>query len=290
MWHSCCQKNTHQWIKTAFFLNLWFAIIEVIWWILTNSVSILSDAIHDFGDSITLWLSRYFEKKSAEWPSIEYSYWKRRFSLLSSVINSCILLLWSIFIIKEAIERLISPEAVNAEWMILLAILWIAVNWYAVYRLQWGKWLNNESVRLHLMEDVIGRVAILIVSIILVFYDIPQLDTILWIWIAIYVIFHAIKILKSAISLFLQKSPINIDIKEIEANVLGIQWVLDIHHVHLWSLDGDKHVFTSHVLVDSCNLDNAVEIKKSILDSLHPYWFEHTTIELEFSKNDCSQQ
>jgi len=182
-----------------------------------------------------------------------------------------------------------SPEAVDAKWMIILAVLWILVNWYAVYRLKWGTWLNAQSVRLHLMEDVIGRVAILVVSIILLFYNIPQLDTLLWIWIAIYVIFHAVKILKSAVSLFLQKSPTGINSLVVKDAILKVQWVSDIHHVHLWSLDWDKHVFTAHVLVNSCDLDDAIKIKKEILDSLSHYWFEHTTVELEFSEDDCSQ-
>lgn len=289
MWSDCCKHESTKWIKTAFFLNAWFAIIEFVWGILTNSVSIMSDALHDLWDSIALWISWYLEKRSNEWPTTDYSYGKRRLSLLSSVVNGTILLLWSFFIIKEAIERLLQPEQVNAQWMLLLAILGIAVNGFAVYRLQWWKWLNAKSVRLHLLEDVIGWIAVLIVSIVLMFYNIPQLDTLLWVGIALYVIFHAFKILKSALHLFLQKVPLWVDPQIIKNDLYSIKGVEEVHHMHIRSLDGDSNVFTAHIRTTLCNTENTIKIKQKILKKLERYAFEHTTIEIEFSQEDCSQ-
>ena len=289
MWHACCWKKTSEWIKTAFYLNLWFTIIEIIGWLYTNSVSILSDAIHDAWDSIALWLSRFLEKKSEEWATAWYSYWKKRLSLLAWFINGIILIVWSVVMISESVKRLIVPEAVDAKWMIFLAILWVIVNGYAVYRLSNWKSLNEKSVRLHLLEDLFWRFAVLVVSIIMMFYDIPQLDTILWLGIAIYVIFHAVKMLISAWKLFLQKAPEEINTIEIKNNIQELSWVLSIHHMHIRSLDWEKHVFTAHIIIESKDQDKICEIKSWIITILKVYNFEHTTIEIEYNSSDCSQ-
>lgn len=160
--HSHSHHHGTKNISLAFFLNLGFCIIELIGGLLTNSVAILSDALHDFGDSVALGLAWVFQKKSEQKPDDKYTYGYRRFSLLSAIINSIILVAGSAFVLFESIKRIIEPAETNAKGMLLLAILGVAVNGVAILRLRKGGSVNERVVSLHLMEDVLGWVAVLI--------------------------------------------------------------------------------------------------------------------------------
>ena len=137
-------------IKTAFWLNFSFTIIEIIGGILTNSVAILSDAVHDLGDSISLGLAWHFQKISKKGRNKKYTYGYRRYSIIGALITSIIILISSIFILQQAFSRFSNPEEVNPEGMIYIAILGIIVNGAAVLRLKKGHSLNERVVMLHL--------------------------------------------------------------------------------------------------------------------------------------------
>ena len=177
-------------IAVAFFLNLAFTIIEFIGGFYTNSLAIMSDALHDLGDSLSLGLSWYFQKKSTKRANKKYSYGYKRFSLLGAVINSIVLVIGSVFIIKEAIPRIINPENADAKGMMWLAVLGIIVNGAAVLKLKKGTSINERVVSLHLLEDVLGWVVVLLASIVMQFWDVPVLDPVLSIAIAGFVLFN----------------------------------------------------------------------------------------------------
>ena len=152
-------------IKVAFFLNFGFAIIEIIGGFLTNSVAILSDAVHDLGDSLSLGLAWYFQKYSRKKSDSTYTYGYRRFSLVGALANSLVLIVGSILILTEAIPRIFNPQQAHPQGMMMLAVLGIAVNGVAMLRLRRGKSLNEKVVSLHLMEDVLGWIAVLVGAI-----------------------------------------------------------------------------------------------------------------------------
>lgn len=133
-------------LKIAFFLNLGFTILEVIGRFFVNSVAILSDALHDLGDSLSLGTSWYLNKKSQEGANEKYSFGYRRFSLLGALINSLVLIAGSVYVINEAVGRILSPEHSDAQGMIIFAIIGVTVNGYAVWRLSGGKILNEKVV------------------------------------------------------------------------------------------------------------------------------------------------
>lgn len=180
-------------IKVAFFLNLGFAIIEIIGGLFTNSLAILSDALHDLGDSLSLGLAWYFQKYSEKERDQKYTYGYQRFSLLGAYINTIILIIGSIFIIQKSVTRILHPEEVEALGMILLAILGILVNAAAVLKLQKGTSLNEKVVTLHLMEDILGWVVVLLGSILMYFIYLPIIDPILSLGISIYILYNAFK-------------------------------------------------------------------------------------------------
>lgn len=276
-------------LRLAFFLNLSFTIIEIAGGIWTNSLAILSDAIHDLGDSLSLGMAWYLETYARKDKDKKYSYGYRRYSLLSALINTIVLIVGSIFILSRAVTRLFNPEPVDAKGMILFAVLGIIVNGLAMLRLRGGKSLNARVVAWHLIEDVLGWVAVLIMSIVLLFTDLYILDPIFSILITCFVLYNVIKNLRKTLALFLQAVPENVDLEKIENRLLAIDNVCSSHHTHIWSMDGEHHVLTTHLVVEEdTSQDEVLCIKEDINQLSKEMDFLHTTVEIEYGDEKCS--
>lgn len=290
--HDHSHSHSHQIsnnIKIAFLLNLGFAILEIFGGLWTNSLAIISDAIHDLGDSFSLGLAWYLENKSHQNSDRIFSYGYRRLSLLAALINTLILSFGSLYVIFEAVPRIMNPEVSDAKGMILLAILGIAVNGLAMAKLFNKSSLNVSAVAWHLLEDILGWVAVLIVSIVLLFKDYYILDPILSILISAYILYNAIANLRKTIPLFLQAVPHNINIKKLEASIVALDRVESIHHTHAWSLDGEHHVLTTHVVVvEGTSRKEIQSIKNAIQSVARDLNFEHITLEIEYTNEYCS--
>ena len=286
--HHSHDHSSEKNLKVAFFLNLGFSILEIFGGLYVNSVAIVSDAIHDIGDSLSLGTAWYLDIKSKKNADKKYSYGYGRFSLLGALINSLVLITGSVFVIYEAIQRLITPESSDAAGMILFAILGIVINGYAAWKLSGGKSLNEKVISWHLLEDVLGWVAVLLVAIILQFKDIQYLDPALSLLITAYILWGVFGRLKETLNVFLQEVPKGIVIKDIESDLLKINHVHSLHHTHVWSLEGENHVFTTHLkLHEIKDLNELAEIKEAAKKVLNKYNFEHCTIEIELDEEKC---
>jgi cobalt-zinc-cadmium efflux system protein len=275
-------------IKVAFFLNFAFTILEIIGGLYVNSIAIISDAIHDLGDTISLGTSWYLEEKSHKKSNKKFSFGYKRFSLLGALINSIILIIGSLYVITEAVGRILEPEHTDAKGMIFFAVIGVLVNGYAAWKLSGGKTMNEKVASWHLVEDVLGWVAVLVVAIILNFKDIHYLDPALSLLITIYILWNVIIRLKQTLFIFLQGVPEELDINEIESKILNIDFVNSIHHMHIWSLEGEHNVFTAHIKIDdNSNLNNFKKVKSDVKDILKEYKFEHYTVEVEFNDENC---
>ncbi len=276
-------------LKLAFFLNFGFAVAEIIGGIYTNSVAIMADALHDLGDSASLALSGRLEKLSEKGGDEKYSYGYKRFSLLSALVGALILTVGSFVVISEAVKRLRNPQPTDARGMLIFAVFGIVINGFAAYRAGKGKTMNSRMIYWHLLEDAIGWVAVLIVSLVLLVKDIYILDPILSLLVSGFVLFNVAKNIKKTINLFLQGVPESIQIPEIEAEILKMEKVKDMHHTHIWSLDGEHHVLTTHIVL--C-LDSKKEDIRRIKDKIRKltklYDLAHTTVEFEYLDEDCS--
>ncbi|WP_200977508.1 cation diffusion facilitator family transporter [Echinicola sp. 20G] len=278
-------------IKLAFFLNLGFTILEFFGGLYVNSIAIISDALHDLGDSLSLGLSWYLARKSNKKATNTFTFGYKRFSLLGALINSLILLGGSIFVIREAILRIINPESSNAQGMLIFAIIGVAVNGYAAFKLSHGKTLNEKVISWHLIEDVLGWAAVLIAAIVMLFVDTPYIDPTLSLMITLFILWNVGKRLKETLMIFLQASPKEINKKEITSKILGFDHVASLHHVHIWSLDGEKHVFTAHVkLKEIKEFGELLKLKKQIGALLKEYPFSHHTIEVELPDEPCAME
>lgn len=282
--HHTAGKN----LKFAFFLNAAFTVFEIIGGIYVNSVAIVSDAVHDLGDTLSLGTSWYLQNKSTKAGNAKFSFGYKRFSLLGALINSLVLIGGSVYVITQAVQRLLHPEHSNAEGMLIFAIIGVAVNGFAAYKLSKGKSMNEKVVSWHLVEDVLGWVAVLIVAVILQFKDIHYLDPALSLLITSFILWNVFKRLKETLFIFLQGVPEEIDLDEIETKLSNLPNIASIHHTHIWSLEGTDHVFTTHIkLKNISRFQQLLDVKKEVKSVLQQYNFDHYTVETELDEETC---
>lgn len=278
-------------IAIAFFVNLGFALIELVGGLWTNSIAILSDAFHDFGDSLSLAVAWRLQKVSERKADASYSYGYKRFSLLGALFISAVLLVGSTVIIYECVGRLLDPQEPNAEGMLGLAVFGILANGFAALRLHRGGSLSERAVMLHMMEDVLGWVAVLVVSIVMLFVQVPILDPLLSIGISCWVLFNVYRNLKATFRVLLQHTPSDINTDKLEQELLALPEVSSIHDLHLWSLDGEHNISTLHVvLARPVPLEELVRLKTEIRRICAENGTEHATIEFESADETCAYE
>jgi len=275
-------------IKVAFFLNLFFTLFEIAGGFFTNSMAILSDAVHDLGDCLSLGMAWYFQKISRKRSDNSFSYGYKRFSLLGAIINSIVLTVGSIFILTEAIPRIFHPEKTQAAGMFFLAIVGVLVNGLAFFRLKKGSSLNEKVVSLHFLEDVLGWVAILVGAIIMYFFNVPLIDPVLSVGIAMFILFNVYKNIRQTLHIILQGIPVDIDVAELTEQLQQFKGIENVHDLHVWSVDGNYNVLTIHiVMVNSLDIQEITELKVKIRNSLKIKGIQHATIEFETRDEQC---
>lgn len=279
-------------LRRAFLLNLAFTIIEIIGGILTNSVAILSDAVHDLGDSLSLGLALGSERVARVRPATaRATYGYRRLTLLSSLINALVLTGGSVFILTQAIPRLWNPEAPHQLGMIGLAVLGVVVNGLAVVTTRRGKSLNERVVSLHLLEDVLGWLAVLIGAIVMRLTGWNWIDPLLAVGISGYILLSVVRRLREIVSLLLQGAPREVDVEGLEREIVATPAIESVHHLHVWSLDGEHHVLTVHAVLRDASDEAAYrEAKVDIREIATRHGFDHVTVELEFADEACAMR
>ena len=275
-------------LRLAFALNTAFAILEILGGVWTNSVAILSDAVHDLGDSVALGAAWFLEGYARKAGDRRFSYGYRRFSLLGAWTNTIVLVVGSVVVLTEAVPRLFTPEPPHAAGMLGFAVIGIAANGAAAWRLRGRESFNTRVAAWHLIEDVLGWVAVLVVSVTLLFVDLPILDPALSIAITTYILFNVLSNLRRTLMLFLQAVPEEIDLRELERRFGTLAHVRSTHHTHVWSMDGEHHVLTSHVVVDSqATRDDIARLRSDVAKLCEEYRFAHTTVEIEWDDEEC---
>jgi cobalt-zinc-cadmium efflux system protein len=275
-------------VRIAAFLNVAFTVLEIVGGFWTNSLAILSDALHDFGDSVALLVSWLFERGAKKSPDTSRTFGYQRLSLFSALFSASVLIGGAIIVLFQAIPRLFNPQIVNAFGMVGIAIVGIIFNGAGFLLLKKGESLNEKVLSWHLLEDVLGWVGILVGGIIIYFWDFYILDPILTIGLTVFILYNVTKNLKEAINILLQGVPKHINLEAVKHDITTIKGVIGIHDIHIWSLEGETDVFTAHVVLDNETLKKQPDqTKKAIKEILEKHHIEHSTIELE-SKYNCS--
>ncbi len=278
--------KTERNIFIAFILNLSFSVFEFIGGIITGSVAILSDAVHDIGDAASIGVSYFLEKKSKKQPDEKYTYGYVRFSVMGGLITTIILIFGSLAVIYNAVLRLFNPIEINYNGMIIFAVVGAAVNFFAAYFTKDGDSLNQRAVNLHMLEDVLGWLVVLAGAVIMRFTDLRIIDPIMSIGVAIFIFVNAIHNLKEVTDLFLEKIPDDISIDEIKEHITGIDGVKGVHHIHIRSIDGQHNYATMHIVADG----DYHRIKDSVREELREHGITHTTLELESEDEHCHEE
>ncbi len=285
--HNHSQGNEGS-ISIAFFLNLSFTLIELAGGIFTNSIAIVSDAVHDFGDSLSLGLAWYFQRLSKKGSTKRYSYGYKRFSLLGAIINSVVLVAGSAYILSEAVPRVFAPQETDASGMFILAIIGILINGAVVLRTRKARSINEKVVSLHLLEDVLGWAVVLVGSVVMHFTGLTVLDPILSAVIAAFVLFNVFRNIRQVLPILLQGTPAGIERERVAGAITALKEVRGVHDLHIWSLDEDYHVLTVHIaLTEALPARQSAELKDTIRALLKEEGVQHSTIEVEAPDEAC---
>ena len=270
-------------ILIAFVLNLLFSVFEFFGGAFTGSVAIVSDAVHDLGDAASIGISLLLEHKSKKQPDETHTYGYARYSVLGSVITTVILLLGSSAVILNAVKRIFNPVEINYNGMLVFAVIGAIVNLFAAWFTHKGESLNQKAVNLHMLEDVLGWLAVLVGAAVMKFTDFAVIDPLMSIAVAVFILINAVKNLKSVTDIFVEKTPANISVKEIEEHLCEIDGVINVHHSHVWSTDGYRNLATMHIVTDY----DHHEIKEKVRAELKEHGIDHCTLELEAVGEHC---
>jgi len=278
--------KTERNILIAFILNLAFSVFEILGGVFTGSAAIVSDAVHDAGDAVSIGMAYFLERKSKQKPDEKYTYGYARYSVLGGLVTTVILLLGSLQMVYNAVCRIIDPIKINYSGMILFAVLGVSVNFFAAFFTRDGDSINQKAVNLHMLEDVLGWAVILVGAVVMRFTDLSIIDPVISIGVSVFILANAVMNLKRSADVFLEKAPNDISVPEVKAHIMEIDGVLDVHHVHLWSIDGQNNFATMHVVTDS----EMHKVRDYIRRVLRTNGVEHVTVEIESSTEHCHER
>lgn len=271
-------------ILVAFLLNLFFSLFELLGGIAVGSIAILSDSLHDIGDALSIGVSYFFEKKSKQKADESYTYGYGRYSFVGAVIMSVILMIGSAGVCIAAIKRMIDPAQIKYDSMILVAVVGVVVNFIAAYMTHGSESVNERAVSLHMLEDVLGWVVVLIGAVVMRFTDMYLIDPIMSLCVAVYIFIHAYKNLRAATLIFVDKVPDNISVRKVHDRVMSVDGVLDVHHIHLRTVSVGVISASMHIVSKTA----PKEIKEKVREALHELSVSHITLELEAEGEECS--
>lgn len=271
----------------AFLLNLSFSIIEFIYGMAFNSSAILADAVHDLGDAVAIGFSTFFEFVSNRKQDANYSFGYKRFSLLGALVTSLILVSGSFLVIIRNIGRLFNPETVNYDGMLVLGIVAIIINYLAARIVSHGETRNESILSLHFLEDILGWLAVIIVSIIMRYTHWFILDPIFAIGIAVYILSQALPKLFETIRLFLEAVPEDFDYQSVGRQIEALPNVAKLMQFNVWSLDGIETIANLHVCLEDHNKQS--ESKHTIYNLLKVEGIHTATIEIDEDEAEHAQ-
>lgn len=284
------QQDSTTKIAIVFFLNLVFSVIEFVFGILFNSMAILTDAVHDLGDAISIGFAWVFEKISTKEANDRYSFGHQRFSLLGALFTAIVLIVGSTIVLYHSIPRIFNAEPVNYQGMFWLAIFAIIANGFSAWLLSKGSSHNESVLNLHMLEDLLGWVGVLLVSILLRFTDWYFLDPLLSIAIALFILYKTWPVFKETVEIFLEATPKEVPRSEIKNKILSINGVTNLSHLHIWSIDGREHALTVTISLDSDDTHLYNQVKEDIRDYILPYGITHSTIECVYDPSHLLSQ
>ncbi|MCB9674919.1 MAG: cation transporter [Alphaproteobacteria bacterium] len=279
-------------LGTAFALNLGFTLVELVGAWLTNSTAIAADAVHDLGDSLALAFAWVMERTADAPPTSRYTFGFRRLTAAGALVNAGVIAGGSCLVVLEAVPRLWDPVEPHTGGMIALAVMGVAINGIAAWRVHdGGTSLNSKVVTWHLLEDVLGWVAVLVGALVMQVADVPVLDPLLSVGIAVFVSVNALRHGRAAAEVLLQATPPGLDSDTVRGELNTEPAIQEVRHFHLWSQDGENHVVTAELVVDGgLSLAELSPIRERLRARLATHGVNHATLEFSLAtagRSDC---
>lgn len=274
---------TERKIGIAFILNVLFAVFELLGGLYTGSIAVLSDAVHDAGDAVSIGISYMLEKVSQK-PSDEmYTYGYRRYSAVGALITTAFLLVGSVFVTGKAVGRLFHPAKIHFDGMVMVAVVGLCVNLLAAFFTRDKNTINQKAVHLHMLEDVLGWAVVLAGAVVMRFTNLAVIDPLLSVTVSCFVFAAAIKTAREALCLLLEKAPDEADVNMVKRIAESVDGVTACHHVHIWQLDDQNICVTMHLV------SNMADSKKRVKEKLAEHGIRHVTVETERVGELCTE-
>jgi cobalt-zinc-cadmium efflux system protein len=266
-------------------LNLVITVAEVIGGLLSGSLALLSDALHNFSDTASLGISYAARRISGREANRRKTFGYKRAEVVGAFVNLVTLVLIALYLIKEAVERFLDPQPIEGRVMLIVALIGLAANVLTallLYRESKGS-LNIRSAFLHIISDAVSSVGVVIGGLLILYYDVYFVDPLLTLLISLYILYHSYHLLRQTIDILMEGTPRGLDLDEIVRDVQGVDGVLDMHHIHVWQLDENHTALEAHVMIDKEDMGRLEEIKRAIKAALADrYDIAHSTLEFEF--------
>ena len=272
-------------------LNFLITVVEIVGGIVSGSLSLLSDAFHNFSDGIAIIVSYIAIRLSKKPRTLKYTFGLKRAELLAAIINASTLIIISFFLIKEAIERFSNPTPITGNLMLIVAVVGLIANIVGTLLLKKGSQenINIRAAYFHLLSDAVSSLAVIIGAVFIMMFNITWIDPALTIMISLWILKETYEIVKESVEVLMMSTRPDIDINEVQRAIEAVPGVKNIHHVHLWKMnDSDIH-FEAHIDVDDVPVSRTAAIRGAIEQCLHDtYDVNHTT--LQFECDSCSQK
>ncbi|HYF97956.1 MAG TPA: cation diffusion facilitator family transporter [Coxiellaceae bacterium] len=276
-------KPAHKTLALAIVFILGFAIVEAIaaWW--SGSLALLGDAGHMASDSVALAIAAFAAWFALKPPSAKHSYGLGRAEIIAAWISSLLMLLISIAIIVEAIQRFENPTHVKATSVIIVGFFGLCVNLFVAWMLSRNaKSLNVRAAILHVISDALGSVAALLSGIVIYFFDWPPIDPLLSLVIAVLIMFSSIQLLRETLNVLMESVPAHLNLKKVARTMMSVKGVSAVHDLHIWTLSSGMVVLSAHVDIDDLGHWSSILEQLSISLRNH-YEIEHVTLQPEIS-------
>lgn len=281
--HGDGQTEGRLWI--SIFLNLAITVAEFVGGIISGSLALLSDALHNLNDTSSLGISLVARKVSKKKANEEKTFGYKRAEIIGAFINLLTLVIIALFLIKEGVERFYNPQPIDGLVMFIVAIIGLLGNVITAVLLHRSskESINIKSAYVHIMSDALSSVGVIIAGWLILQYQFYIVDTILTLIIAGYILWQSYYMLRKTINILMESTPSEIQIDEVTLAMQQVAGVLDIHHLHVWRLDEDNILLESHVVIDEKDMNQMESIKSSLKQLLNTsFGIHHSTLEFEF--------
>lgn len=281
--HGEGQTEGRLWVSIG--LNFMITLAEFVGGIISGSLSLLSDALHNLNDTVSLGISLVARKISKRDANREKTFGYQRAEIIGAFINLVTLVIIALFLIKEGIQRFYNPQPIDGTVMFVVAIIGLLGNVITAALLfrSSKENINIRSAYIHILSDALSSVGVIVAGVLILWYKLYIIDTILTLVIAGYILWQSYHMLRKTINILMESTPAGLELPNIQSAMAGISGVLDIHHLHVWRLDEHNILLESHVVIDENDLDQMESIKTSLKEMLSSQFnIHHSTLEFEF--------